>query len=75
MYDGHFTANQSRKRKVGSNDIYKILYELTGITVPETSPQDSRSFLEYFLSDENVKRLLKKLYTWVIFRKCVSGSV
>jgi len=63
-YDGHFPANETRSHMVGLNDIYRTLCKLTGISVPRSSAQDSKSFADYILSESSVAGLRKYLPSW-----------
>jgi len=63
-HDGKFPVNQSRHHMVGLNDIYRTLTDLVKVPVPETSAQDSVSFADYILSDENKDGLRNNLSTW-----------
>ena len=63
-YDGVFPANETRSQLVGLNDIYSTLCELAEVDVPLNSAQDSNSFANYIMSENNQEGLSQFMGTW-----------
>ena len=57
-HDGKFPAKALRNHPIGLNDLYSTICELTGLKVPSRSAQDSESFANYIVS--NNERYLRE---------------
>lgn len=64
-YDGVLPSGERRNNLIGLNDVFATIAEFAGATIPDRSAQDSISFVQHAISEDNASRR-KKLGTWAI---------
>ena len=65
-YDGVLPSGERRNNLIGLNDVFATIAEFSGADIPDRSAQDSVSFAQHAISEDNVSRR-KKLGTWDFF--------